>query len=111
MEIKYLVSSILLFIISIVVCVYAFRIKEKKIALASMPFIVILATYIFVYIVQPKITLFFFDLVVLKCILAILYSIILIVYAVLRKKVSSLFIGMFGLLLLSGVLWYLYLYL
>jgi len=111
MEIKYLIGGTLAFIFSIVIFIYALRVQEKKIAFLTIPFMIILAWYVVVYAVQPQVKNIWLDLTIIKCTFAIISSIYIVGYALITKRIYSLFIGVCGILLMIGVSWYLYLYL
>lgn len=111
MEIKYLIGGTLAFIFSIVVFIYAVRMQEKKIAFLTIPFMIVLAWYVVVYAVQPEAKHIWLDLTIIKCAFAIISSIYIVGYALIIKRIYSLFIGACGILFVVGVSWYLYLYL
>lgn len=111
MEFKYLIGGALLFILSIIIFIYAMRLQEKKIAFLTIPFMFVLAWYLFAYIVQPEIKSMWLDITLIKCILAIIWSIYMVGYAVISKKKYTFFTGAFGFLLFFGVSWYIYIYL
>lgn len=111
MEIKYLIGGAVLFVLSIIIFIYAMRVQEKKVAFLTIPFTIVLAWYLFASIVRPEIKSIWLDRTLIKCILAIIWSIYMVGYAVKVKKIYGFFTGVFGILLLFGISWYLSIYL